>query len=35
MRISWTCALLAGVLAVAAPPAAGADEILSVANRAG
>ena len=35
MRISWACALLAGMLGLAAPSAAGADEILSVATRAG
>ena len=35
MRISWICTLLAGVLGLAAPPAAGADEILSVATRSG
>lgn len=35
MRISWLGALLAGILAMAAPSAAGADEILSVATRSG
>ena len=35
MRMSWWCALLAGALALAAPSAAWADEILSVATRPG